>query len=372
MNVVVIVPTYNERENISVLLTSLLDLTLKITRHKFIFLVTDDNSVDGTQEEVAILQKRYSNILLLTGKKEGLGRALLRSMNYAVDILDAEVIAQIDADLSHDPKVLPKFIEAIDNGAEFVVGSRYIAGGSIPSNWAIHRKIYSVVGNAMVRYGLGKSFVHDWTGGYRAYLRKYVELVRGELSSYGGYVFQIAFLHKALQSGAKVKEIPIHFTDRRYGRSKIAPKEYIRNVIFYVVGERLKQIWSNAFNKFLIVGGIGFTLNAIVLRVLHENYLWSATWANLIGAVIAIFSNYNLNNLWTFEDRKIKSIKKYVQKMIQFYFASAFGVIVIQTGFIYLGIRFIGKSGYFTYFIVGTLMLLVWNYIMYSRVIWKK
>lgn len=372
MNVVVIIPTYNERENISVLLTSLLDLTSKIKQHKFIFLVTDDNSTDGTQEEVKILQKSHHNILLLTGKKEGLGRALLRSMNYAVDQLDAEIIAQIDADLSHDPKIFPNFIKAIDQGAEFVVGSRYIPGGSIPQNWAIYRKIYSVIGNAIVRYGLGKTFVHDWTGGYRAYLRKYVDLVKDELKSYGGYVFQIAFLHKSLLYGAKVTEIPIHFADRRFGRSKIAPKEYIRNVLVYVISERFKDIWSSAFSKFLIVGGVGFTINALVLRVLHENYLWSATSANLIGAGIAIFSNYNLNNLWTFEERKIDSVKIYFQKMIQFYLTSFFGVVVIQTGFIYLGVGFFGKAGYFTYFLVGTLSLLIWNYFMYSRMIWKK
>ena len=165
----------------------------------------------------------------------------------------------MDADLSHDPGVFPKFIEAIDNGADIAIGSRYIPGGSIPCNWGTHRKIFSIVGNAVVRYGLGYVHIHDWTGGYRAYKKDFFERIMNELSKYSGYVFQIALLHKTLKLQAKVQEVPIQFTDRRYGKSKIAPMEYIKNVFYYVGSERIKDIYTSSFIKFLVVGGFGFT-----------------------------------------------------------------------------------------------------------------
>src|SRR3989344_5170401 len=189
MNVVVILPTYNERENIETLLDKLHDVGKKIPNHQMTYLVVDDNSPDGTSEAVGVYQNKHTDVELITGKKEGLGKALLRGMMYAVDSLGAEIIVQMDADLSHDPEVLPKFLEAIDVGADFAVGSRYIPGGAIPDNWGIHRKIFSVVGNAIVRFGLGYPSVHDWTGGYRGYKKKYYDLAKHEGSKYGGGCF---------------------------------------------------------------------------------------------------------------------------------------------------------------------------------------
>ena len=134
MNTVVILPTYNEKDNIKTVLDGIFDAWQKVTGHTLTILVVDDTSPDGTADLVRQYQKRHSHVILLTGKKEGLGSALLRGMNYALDTLHAEIVVQIDADLSHDPMVLPEFMAAIDRGADFVVGSRYITGGSIPDN----------------------------------------------------------------------------------------------------------------------------------------------------------------------------------------------------------------------------------------------
>lgn len=369
MKIVVIIPTYNERENIITLLDELGKQATHIRNHVTHFLVVDDNSPDGTSEVVADYQKIHKNVTMLTGAKEGLGKALLRGMRYATDFLGGQIIVQIDADLSHDPRVFPEFINKIDKGADFAVGSRYIPGGSIPDNWGVHRKIYSILGNAFVRFGLGFTQVHDWTGGYRAYKAKFVELLGPHMSQYGGYVFQIAFLHKAILSKALVVEVPIHFTDRRFGRSKIAPSEYIRNVVSYVVHARALSIVRGSFGKFLVVGSIGFIINTLILE-LFVMFGIHPVIGSLVGAECAIISNFILNNAWTFKSRSIAPNSRFL-KFIQFN-GTSLGAILIQSGTVFIGTQLFGIGTYRVFYIVGVGIGLIYNYIMYSRVIWKK
>jgi dolichol-phosphate mannosyltransferase len=242
MRVVIILPTYNERENISIVLEKLFLVVKTIKNHSIDYLVVDDSSPDNTAETVSKYAKKYNSVHLISGKKEGLGRAIMRGLKYANEKMHADIMIQMDADLSHDPEKIPVMLDKIDHGADFVLGSRYIRGGSIPENWGIHRKIFSVVGNSIVRFGLGFSHVHDWTGGFRAYKKYYAQLILPEMYQYNGYVFQIAFLHKSIKAGAHIEEVPFHFIDRKYGHSKIAPSEYIKNVIEYVIRSRWNEL----------------------------------------------------------------------------------------------------------------------------------
>lgn len=369
MKLVIIIPTYNERENIITLLDELRIVTQSVKDYRISYLVVDDNSPDGTQEVVTAYQHKHSDVFIVTGKKEGLGKALLRGLGHAVDVMGADVLLQMDADLSHDPKKVPEFLKMFESGADFVVGSRYISGGSIPANWGIHRKIQSVVGNAIVRYGLGMSYVHDWTGGFRAYKKIHFERVRSELSKYRGYVFQIAFLHKAILKGAQVAEVPIHFTDRKYGHSKIIASEYIRNVFAYVFLAQRQSLRVRKWIKFLIVGGWGFVINTIVLEVLVFLGFHPAA-GSAIGAECAIVSNFLLNNHWTFRDRKIEKSRR-PAKFLQFN-GTSLGAIALQAGIVYTGTHIYGVDAYRVFYILGVAMSLGWNYMMYSRVIWKK
>lgn len=369
MKAVILLPTYNERENIATLLTQLERISASIKGYEFAFLVVDDNSPDGTQDVVHTYQKTHPNVYLLGGKKEGLGKAILRGMEYAVTRLRAVYVGQMDADLSHDAAKLPEFFAALDRGHDFVIGSRYIPGGAIPPNWGVHRKIFSVVGNAIVRFGLGFPRVHDWTGGYRVYHKRYYEKLAPQVKKYSGYVFQIAFLHKAVLMGANVYEVPFHFTDRMFGRSKIAPLQYIRNVLLYVARARIKQAIHGHFAKFAVVGTIGFILNTIVLELL----VWMGQHPALgsaVGAECAIISNFLLNNSWTFHGRKIRGLKM-VPKFLQFNLTSL-GAILIQAGTVWVGTRVAGIDLYRWFYILGVGIGLLWNYTMYSRVIWKK
>jgi dolichol-phosphate mannosyltransferase len=370
MKFVVLLPTYNERENVTTLLNLLRQVLAGIRKYEYQILVIDDDSPDGTSDVVRDYLQKHHEVKLLTGKKAGLGKALLRGMNYAVDKLGADIVVQMDADLSHDPKVIPLFIEKIDSGYDFAVGSRYIRGGSIPSNWGLHRKIYSVIGNSIVRFGLGHLSVHDWTGGFRAYRKSYVEKIAPDMEKYNGYVFQIAFLEKAILKGAKIVEVPIHFTDRKFGRSKIIFSEYILHIFKFIFQERYKSVVHGPFGKFLAVGGIGLFINTVLLEIFVHTGV--APWlSNLIGAECAIISNFILNNRWTFNSRSVSGYKALL-KFFQFNATSIIGVTLIQTGTIWLGTGVFGNSTYRIWFVIGTGLLLVWNYFMYSRVIWKK
>jgi dolichol-phosphate mannosyltransferase len=369
MNTVVILPTYNERENIVTLLDSIRHIWRNIPGHTLTILVVDDKSPDGTADSVKQYRKNHPNVILLSKEKEGLGSALLFGIAHALDTLHAEIIVQMDADLSHDPASLPFFLKAIDEGADFAVGSRYIAGGSIPDNWGLHRKLFSRVGNGIVRYGLGYTNIHDWTGGYRAYTEKIARYSRRELSKYQGYVFQIAYLHTSILRGATVVEVPIRFTDRKFGHSKIAPSQYIRDVLNYVFRVRIGRILRGSFAKFLVVGSIGFAINTVILEVAVLMGIHPSA-GSALGAELAIISNFLLNNSWTFGNRKARGFVA-VGKFLQFNLTSA-GAVIIQSGTVWIGTAVLGVSFYRWFYLLGVGIGLFWNFTMYSRVIWRK
>lgn len=374
MKIFVIPATYNEADNIEQFITILEEEVFpKIQGHDMNILVADDFSPDGTGDIVKRLMKKYHNLGINQGEKKGLGAAYLRTMGYAFEHLGADVVISIDADFQFDPHDVTKFVEKIDKGYDIVTQSRYSGGGSIPQNWPIQRKAFSKVANLFVRTVFMRFSLHDWTGGFRAIKKEAFEKIKHNMKGYNGYIFQIAFLHSAVREGYKIGEVPVHFSDRKLGNSKIAPLQYIFNVLSFVITERIKELAFGPFGKFIVVGGVGFVINAITLKILVEHFGWVAYFANLIGAVLAIFSNYNFNNLWTFRHHKAEGFEEYFTKLLQFYATSAFGVIFIQTGTIFVGVHFLtGQKDYFLYFLLGTAILLVWNFFIYSKVIWKK
>ena len=371
MKVVVIIPTYNEKGNIEKLINILEEEVFpKINNHEMHILIADDNSPDGTADEVRKLMDKWKNLDINVGEKKGLGAAYVRAMSYAIEN-GAGVMFEMDADLQHDPEKIPDFLKKIDEGYDMVIGTRYSDGGSIPSGWPIQRKMFSVLGNLVVRFILLKFSIHDWTGGFRAVRKEVFLKEKAELTNFKGYTFQVSFLNKAVRDGFKIAEVPFHFGERHIGSSKIAPFNYITDLMEYVIVASFKEKIFGPFGKFLVVGGIGFVLQAVILRVLVEWFSVNPSIANLLGAVVAIFSNFNLNNFWTFKTEQIKGIGHYLWKMSHFYATSAIGVIVIQTGIITLGDALFGKHLYFIYFIIGTGVLLVYNFTVYRFIIWR-
>jgi len=235
MKVVLVIPTYNEKENIGPLVEVLEQEFKKIRNHECSILIVDDNSPDGTADAVREMRKRFSNLEVLSGRKEGLGRALQRGFDYAINTLNTDVIVQMDADFSHNPKDVPRLLAEIDKGYDLAIGSRYIKGGAIPSDWAPHRKILSWGGNLLVRLLTGIWSVHEFTTSFRAFTTDFYQRMDRGNFDFADNTFLPAFVVEAVRVGAKIKEVPIVFTDRQKGRSKIEVAHYVPNLLKYLL-----------------------------------------------------------------------------------------------------------------------------------------
>lgn len=380
---VVIIPTYNEKDNIPIVIPALDQVFKKIKNWDMSILVVDDTSPDKTYEAVEKIQKKYTFVyLLLNKKKAGLGGAYLKGMDYAYNKMNADVAFEFDADMSHDPKILPLFLKKIDEGYDLVLGSRYIKGGSIPENWGLKRKFLSVVGNITIMTVLSDFRIRDWTTGYRAIKKAVYQDVRDQLNNdrFTGYTFQIGFLHKTVRKGYKVAEVPLKFVDRTLGHSKLG-NEYIKNTLIYIMKVRIDEILNNRIFKFAFVGGVGALVQLISLSIYRSLFPYQLAFFAAIET--AVLSNFILNNIWTFSDRQLKS-NQYLSKFIQFNFASA-GSIIIQQIVAIIGQFAIGLFALFTlpminiiidtgmvYAIVGILIGMFWNFFAYTKFIWKK
>lgn len=363
MKITIILPTYNEIENIDNLINVLEKIFLELPKYQFSILVVDDYSPDGTANKVQELIKKYPNLYLLQKQKEGLGKAYLAGIDEAIKKLGTDLFFEMDADFSHDPKEITAFLDKIEKGADFVIGSRYIKDGSIPDNWGLHRKIFSIIGNLIVRCGLGIFSIHDWTSGYRCVKAEVFEKTKLGLEKFSGYTFQVVFLHRAYKVGFKIAETPIQFTDRKFGHSKIAPLDYIKNIILYVLR-------NSTFLKYVIVGGFSFIINAVVLEFFYRLGFNPGIAASL-GAEIAIVWNYNLNNLWTFSEKRIKISTKYFWKFLQFNLTSL-GAVIIQGMVVGVGTYFFGNQTRLLFLALAVIFLIIpYNFFVYNRFIWK-
>ncbi len=379
----IILPTYNERENIKRTIEVLENEFKKITHWQMSILVVDDTSPDKTYEVVRQLQKKYQNLhLLINPKKSGLGGAYLKGMAEAFDQLKSTVVFEFDADLSHDVHKIGRFLEQIDAGAAMVVGSRYIDGGGIPADWGVHRKFLSVVGNKFINLMMLDTSLKDWTSGFRAITEKVYRQVVPQLQSerFSGYTFQIGFLYLARQAGFKIVEVPFVFKDRQHGHSKIGP-EYIKNTLIFITKVRLHDLLTNRIFKFAVVGAIGAMVQLTTLNIFR---LWlDYQLSYFLSVEMAVLSNFILNNLWTFSDRQLKLVQ-FPIKFIHFNLASA-GSIIIQQIFALVGqytfglkplfrlpvINFMFDTGTL-YAILGILLGMSWNFFAYNKFIWRK
>ncbi len=230
MKTVVVVPTFNEKENLTALLPKLLELA-----PVFDVLVVDDGSPDGSQEVVKEWSVKTTGQakqvhLLARSKKEGLGRAYLASFAWALS-RGYEAIVEMDADFSHRPHDLVRVLEALP-GQDFVVGSRYVPGGAT-LNWGVIRKMISQGGSLYSRMILGFP-LRDWTGGFNAWRAATLRKMELETVQSNGYSFQIELKYRALKAGCQGLEVPILFEDRRVGQSKMSLR---------IVVEAFYRVW---------------------------------------------------------------------------------------------------------------------------------
>jgi dolichol-phosphate mannosyltransferase len=236
MKTLVIVPTYNERENLPPLVQRLLALPIPVD-----LLIVDDNSPDGTGQLADELAKRHPNVQVMhRAEKNGLGRAYCAGFAWALE-RDYECILEMDGDFSHNPDDIPAFLKAAEQ-ADLVIGSRYSNGIRV-INWPLKRLMLSLGAAKYVRIITGLP-ISDPTGGFKCFRRRALQSINLEAVRSNGYSFQIEMSHKIWRQGLRIAEVPIVFTDRFQGSSKMSGK---------IVWEAIWMVWrllaQNGFRR---------------------------------------------------------------------------------------------------------------------------
>ena len=336
----VIIPTYNESENIIQVLKSIGEHLPKDVEVEAI--VVDDNSPDGTGKVVedyitdAQNEAGYSINIIHRETKSGLSSAILDGIQHS----SAETIVVMDSDLSHPPKIIPQLIEEIKtSGYDIAIASRYTEGGEV-SGWSTKRKLISKGATGIAKAGLGVN-ESDPMSGFFAFKRKILEGIKFDAI---GYKMLLEILVKT--KGAKVKEIPYTFTDRARGSSKLDSStmfDFVTSVWkLYRYGHATKVSDTRTSVRFISKAGRFYTVGASGLLV---NYLVSLLFADavvnfwyihatVIGIAISMTSNFILNKIWTFEDRNFEA-KKTLSQYGKFVGFSSLGAL-IQLGMVYV------------------------------------
>lgn len=237
-NGLVVIPTYNEIENVESIIRSVFALETS-----FHVLIVDDNSPDKTYEKVKLLQQEFPLQLFLEvrKKKSGLGTAYVHGFTWALQ-KQYDFVFEMDADFSHNPEDLVKLYHVCQNGeADMAIGSRYVRGVNVV-NWPLSRVLLSYFASVYVRMITGMK-IHDATAGFICYRREVLEKINLEKIKFVGYAFQIEMKYRAYCGDFTIKEVPIIFTDRTKGQSKMS-NSIIKEAVFGVISLRIKKIFN--------------------------------------------------------------------------------------------------------------------------------
>jgi dolichol-phosphate mannosyltransferase len=395
--VVIIMPSYKEAGNIKKMIPELFDKEFpNIKGAEMHLLVVNDlppdgSPDDGTGDIVKDYMKKYENLHILEGKKQGLGWAYIRGMKHAMKEFSADAVMEMDADFQHPPRFVKPMVEAYLNGADYVIGSRYVKGGSIPKEWALSRKAMSFFGNLYARIVLTKFSIHDMTTGFRLTKVSGVldKIELDTLREPHMFAHKIDLLYRSIKNAKKVVEVPLEFAARTEEVSKFNIKEMIASYKTVMI---LGILDKKKFIKFGTVGFIGYVINAVTLELFSGTNIVSvlgsyfdflkgtlisfvaepSAWAAAFAAELAIVNNFVLNNIWTFKEVKITKPLQLIWSFLKFNLTSV-GAIIIQ--FIVIGIMVVAFSDTRLIRQLGILvampLVLAFNYTMYNLFIWK-
>ena len=358
-----VLPTYNEEENIENIIQQILKEEKNQSKHTFSILVVDDNSTDETQAIVQRYTSLNSKVHLVTGQKKGLGDAYKRGFKFALNDLKADVIFQMDSDGQHDASLIPDFVSYIEEGKDVVIGSRFIDGGTTP-DFSFSRLLMSKVGNLLVRYVGGITQVKDCTSGYRAIRASYLKELDFSYLSTRGYSFQSSLICDLAWRGAYISELPIEFSSRQGGESKLAIRDQIE---FLLNIPRLGFRNLEDFMKYSLVGVSGVFVNLGLYLFLTRYYEISELVAPLIAIESALISNFILNNFWTFGKRITQS--RIRVKFVKFHLVSGFSALINYSAFLTLFLVF----GLYDILanLIGIGLAAIVNYLINSNWTWK-
>lgn len=299
--VCVILPTYNEVENVNDVIPNIFKQAPAIPTHDLHVLVVDDNSPDGTQHVICTLMERFQNLHIITGPKRGLGEAYKRGIDDAMKRLSPDIIFQMDADGQHDPGLIPLFVCLANHGFSLIIGSRFAPGGSTP-DFSRRRRVMSLLGNWMLRFLGGLPRIHDCTSGFRCIKVKVLNRCDFRHLSTRGYSFQSSVLWELLRHDARVIEVPMTFRGRTHGESKLTSRDLVEFLVNVV---RLRFRQSEEFIRFALVGLSGLLVNLGSYVILTRQIGLGIALACPIAIELSILSNYFLNDVWTFKYRRV-------------------------------------------------------------------
>lgn len=371
MKIVLVIPTYNEAANIEPFLDILASEFPKMPQHVFEILIVDGNSPDGTPQLVRKKMEEFDFVhLLVEKKKTGLGTAYTSGFKYAMENFSPDVLVEMDADFQHDPKDVLRLIQKIDEGADYVIGSRFTKGGSIPKEWSLNRKFLSIGGNIFSKVVLGIYNVSDFTSGFKASrVKGFVDRLDLDSVLSAGFAYKIDLLFKMHKLGARISEIPIHFGLRDRGSSKMEKNNTFDSLRVVLT---LRYNENKNFIKFCIVGFIGLFTDTSFFNIFRLT-LFSSRTAALVSGLIAMVTTFTLNNYWSFKERKIQKVSNKIFGFVV-YVGSSFVPVFVRSKLVGYAVHTFSDTFLVsnTAFIIGVLFGLIWNYVVYSKIIWRK
>ena len=345
MKIVVIIPTYNEIGRIGSLLEEVESVFKRTPQHAWSVVVVDGKSPDGTGALVNELAARYPNIHLITEMgKRGIACAYVTGMRYAIDALGADAFIEFDGDGQHNPEDLTRFAQELEAGFDYVIGSRYVAGGTTPSEWALYRKLLSRFGSLYARLLLDLT-VYDATSGFKATrvatLASVLPLSEEALAS-RNYAYKLQFVHEVVRAKVRVSEIPISFLMRENDISKSAWYDILESLLV-TAKLRIRTLHEWRFLRVLAIGATGFVFQALTFHVVGiQLHLLPASTVVLIAGELAVFLNFFLHERFSFRDRQHEAGPFHI-KFLRFQLLSAASFLT-QWLFVHTTELFVGEQ----------------------------
>ena len=366
MKLLITVPTYNEAPNIELFIKTVF---AKAPQEAEV-LVIDDNSPDGTARLVEALAVQYPERLHILNRpeKQGLAQAYLAAFDWGLS-RNYDAFLEMDADFSHNPEYIAEMAAQIQTN-DVVIGSRNIKGGAV-EGWSVLRNLISKGGSLYSRIVLGCPIM-DLTGGFNMWRKNALEKIGLKNIISRGYSFQIEMKYRAFISGCSIKEIPILFADRKFGKSKMSKKIFI---------EALFNIWKikksagvdsgiDQFIKFAVTGGLGTITNIIIFFLLADKLNLSEIPVSIFCFLIAVTQNYIINHKWSFRQNTLKeklSFKKWSFFVTGSLLGLAVNVVVMKLMITYINLpyKFIAQA-------VGILTGMIINFSVSKKLVFAK
>lgn len=352
----VVVPTYNEQDNIIPLVER---LSRTLAGRKFEILLVDDNSKDGTVEIAAKMAEKFPVKVMVRTKERGLATAVLHGFKYA----RGNIIGVMDADLQHPPEITAALLRALDAGADMAIGSRYVPGGGVP-NWGLLRRIISKGASSLAHIFLPTTRrIKDPMSGFYMFKR---EAMGNTAFQPIGYKILLEML--VMGHFEKVVEVPFIFEDRSSGRSKMKARQQI---------DYLKHIFSLMRRKGELTRVLKFTGVGLSGVIVNQGILWLLThfgglkyyFSSLIAIETSIITNFLLNNYFTFADRSAGKKTSFFLRLLKFNVTCLAGA-AIQYGVLLLLTEVFGVH-YLISNLIGIIIAFIWNYLLSTLWTWK-